>query len=129
MGATTKQGRTRNRRAQALNTIINGQQPTLYFYTCGVGVGGEITIGIWDETLTPYPNANLAPDAVIRGILLNGTGAHPFTAPVTLSGESIVFTPSPAPVLNDNLLILSWNEDLRGKNGEWFAGAMLDVLA
>ena len=56
MGATTNTGRTRSRRAQALNSIINGQSSTLFFYGATVGVGGVISVNTYDLELNGYVN-------------------------------------------------------------------------
>jgi hypothetical protein len=127
MGATTKSGRTRNRRAQALNTIINGQGATLYFYSCNVDGAGVVTIGLWSSELSPYPLAIAPPSPKLRIILVNAIGIYPQEVDFVLTDEIITFSPTPAPVGGNNIAILAWNEDLRGANGEWFNGGIMDV--
>lgn len=128
MGATTNTGRTRSRRAQALNSIINGQASTLFFYGAAAVGAGQIDVGCYDSDLNPYVNIASPIGATLKVILLNATGYHPQTVPLTITSGFAQFTTSPAAVANDNVMILPWNEGIRGQNGEWFNGAILDVL-
>lgn len=127
MGATTNTGRTRSRRAQALNSIINGQASTLFFYGATAVGAGQIDVGCYDLDLNAYVNMASPIGATIKIVLLNGTGSHPQTVPVTITSNFVQFTTSPAAVAFDNLMILPWQEGVRGQNGEWFNGAILDV--
>ena len=127
MGATTNTGRTRSRRAQALNSIINGQSSTLFFYGATVGVGGVISVNTYDLELNGYVNMASPVGATIKVGLLNGTGYFPQAVPLTINTGFIQFTTTPAATSGDNLMILPWNEGIRGQNGEWFNGVILDV--
>lgn len=127
MGATTNSGRTRNRRAQSLSSIANGQGAQIYPFNAVVDVTGLVTVGLYDEQVEDYTAGALAPGAMIRGIAINGTGKTPFNVPVTLVGFEISFSPGIVLVAADNIQLSAWNEDIRGANGEWMAGAILSL--
>ena len=127
MGATTNTGRTRSRRAQSLNSILNGQGPVLYGYGA-VRVGVTLEFELLDSEFQSFLNPAIPPGGMIRVVTSNsGITFFPQTVPVTFNGSKCVITTTPVPDPGSVLIILPWNESLRGPNGEWVSGCVLDV--
>lgn len=127
MGATTNYGRTRNRRAQALNTVLNGQAPTIYAFQCTSPSPGTISFNVWNADLVPYTDFANPPSPTLRVTVQTGSGLFFETVPFTVAGQEITFTVVNPPLSGDHVIILPWNESLRGANGEWLAGAVLEI--
>lgn len=127
MGATTNTGRTRSRRSQALNTVLNGQGPTIYGFQTTSASPGIVSFNVWNADLFPYTAFANPPAPQLRVMVQNGSGNFFETVPFTVSGQEITFTVVNVPLAGDHVIVLPWNEELRGQNGEWLAGCILEL--
>ncbi len=128
MGATTRNGRTRSRRAQAPSTFTSGQPPVLYAYGASKH-GADLWFNLYDSSFSPPALMLIQPTGKLR--FVQSTDGVTFTfgkATVVWDEGNIKFTPPIVPAIGDILIILPWNEAVRGPSNEWIAGSILDIV-
>jgi hypothetical protein len=129
MSATTKTGRTRNRREVQLQDQTQGFSPQLLGIAPARGGGNSFSFTLWDQNGAPTDGLQYSTGSTLRIITLTGLGNIAETAPAAVSlGNVVTVTPATPIASGDLVLILPWNQDIRGLNGEWIAGVIFELL-
>lgn len=98
-------------------------------YAYGVTiVGVTLTFSIYDSSFNLVSSPAIPPGAKLRVITSpDGVVFTEQALPISEAAGIVTITPAVPPVSGDLLIILPWNEGLRGSRGEWVSAAILDV--
>jgi hypothetical protein len=127
MGRSTKNGRTRNRRVQQLASVIQGQPPVLALALLEIVSTTVHKLTAFGSELTEAENLAIAPGATLRVIVSTVLANTPENATVTAVGGVLTITTATPLNSGDSLVVLPWNEGVRGQNGEWLAMTIAQV--
>jgi hypothetical protein len=121
MGANTKYGRTRNRRALALNAPPAGWPNMLVLTALTHPSANVVTFGMRSANGQYYAPASFAGSGEIH--LWSDPDGEMQTATAVWDGGIDVLTVTKADgwIADELYVIQPWNANLRGLNGEWLA--------
>lgn len=119
MGATTKNGRTRNRRALAKSAPPSGYPVIWTIFNPSTVAGNKLRFAAVTQDNVPYPYDTFVGSGRIQ--LLNDGALGSVMGTITYNSTLDVFDI----VLDETwpegepFIILPWQETIRGMNGEW----------
>lgn len=128
MGATTKQGRTRNRRDLSKRNPPAGWPPLITWAFESWDGFKVVNFAMENPSYAGWPyGTNFTGDGLVDCWLQDGATFVTATATIIAAGATLRLT-FPDDLSEGSLLyVLPWSEGVRGLNGEWLAPMLVNL--